>query len=262
MQLEQPFFVTGFDHAPDQVRESVAEGLVAASCGYLGVRRWNGAATWLQLLTPEENEPSRHAAALVYRLGNEFQPVELRRLHDKQVLGVTVSASDALEETIAHALDQQFDMLLLDGTGNLGATWPELAGAPHLGILRDTVAILRRMRREEDIALVYFGGIRSGTDTAKVIGLGALAVVLGVNVGLAVGGQITGHTLTFSADFGEQQRSDAVVNVLKANSSEASMMARCTGKTKLHNIEPEDLRSLTLATANATGIPLVGTRQV
>ena len=38
------------------------------------------------------------------------------------------------------------------------------------------------------------------------------------------------------------------------------MMARCTGKTDIHNLEPEDLRSISLATARAAGIPLVGTR--
>ena len=36
------------------------------------------------------------------------------------------------------------------------------------------------------------------------------------------------------------------------------MMARCTGKTQLHNLEPEDLRALTLPTAEATDILLVG----
>ena len=262
LQLDQPFFVTGFDDAPDQVREAVAAGLTAAKCGYFGVRPWNTSATWLQLLTPEASAPSRDAAAQIYCLGNEFQAVELRRLHDQQVLGLTVSSLDLLEETIPYALDRQYDMLLLDGTGKLGQGWPELAGVPDLGILRDAVAILRRLRREEEIALVYFGGVRSGTDTAKIIGLGAVAVVLGVNAGLAVGGQITGDSLTFSSDFGDEQRSDAVCRIIKANSGEASMMARCTGKTKLHNIEPEDLRSLTLATAASTGIPLAGTRGV
>ena len=38
------------------------------------------------------------------------------------------------------------------------------------------------------------------------------------------------------------------------------MMARCAGKTRLHNIEPEDLRAVTRAAASATGIPLAGTR--
>ena len=51
-----------------------------------------------------------------------------------------------------------------------------------------------------------------------------------------------------------------MTSVLKANAGEASMMARCAGKTCLHNIEPEDLRSVTRATAAATGIPLAGTR--
>ena len=36
------------------------------------------------------------------------------------------------------------------------------------------------------------------------------------------------------------------------------MMARCTGKTKLQNLEPEDMRAITIATAEASGIPLVG----
>ena len=38
-------------------------------------------------------------------------------------------------------------------------------------------------------------------------------------------------------------RGRAVVNILEASRGEVSMMARCTGKTKLHNLEPEDLRA-------------------
>ncbi|MFP6681086.1 MAG: FMN-binding glutamate synthase family protein, partial [Gammaproteobacteria bacterium] len=57
-----------------------------------------------------------------------------------------------------------------------------------------------------------------------------------------------------------EERGEAVANLLKAHASEASMMARCTGKTQLHNLEPEDLRSITIATATATGIPMPGTQ--
>ena len=35
-------------------------------------------------------------------------------------------------------------------------------------------------------------------------------------------------------------------------------MPRCTGKTDIHNLEPEDLRAISVATAEATGIPLAG----
>ncbi len=49
-----------------------------------------------------------------------------------------------------------------------------------------------------------------------------------------------------------------MANIHKASCGEASMMVRCTGKTQLHNLEPEDLRALTLATRDATDILLVG----
>ena len=38
-------------------------------------------------------------------------------------------------------------------------------------------------------------------------------------------------------------------------------MTRCTGKTDLRNMEPEDIRAITLASANAFGIPLAGARR-
>ena len=161
---------------------------------------------------------------------------------------------------IARARKGGYDMLLLDGSGGLGAPWAELSGAPDLSILRDAVAILRRLRREEEIDLVYFGGVRSGTDGAKVISLGGVASVLGVPLALAVGGSITAaHGMEFTADRSQEERAQAVANIIKASVNEASMMARCTGKTNLQNLEPEDLRTLTLATEAATSIPLAGT---
>ena len=82
--------------------------------------------------------------------------------------------------------------------------------------LRDAVAILRRLNREEEIDLVYFGGVRSGTDAAKVIALGTVAVVLGVAVGLAAGGAITGaHELAFSADRSDEDRTTGTVNIIR-----------------------------------------------
>ena len=74
------------------------------------------------------------------------------------------------------------------------------------------------------------------------------------------GSEITQTGVRFAPDRNEEERTSAVVNILEANAGEASMMARCAGKTRLHNIEPEDLRSVTRATAAATGIPLAGTR--
>ena len=261
MDLAQPFLATGFDDAPDDVRRGIAGGLAEIGCGYLGVRPIGDGVPWLQLVVPGQIAPSAEADALVHVLGHRFVPPAAARLAEGQVLGLAVSSPAVLEEAIPHALEGGFDLLLLDGSARLGTPWAELFGAPDLAILRDAVRILRRLGREEHIDLVYFGGVRSGTDAAKVIALGGVAVVLGVPLALAAGGAIArGRAMEFAPDHSAEERARAVVNIIKASTGEASMMARCTGKTNLQNLEPEDLRALTLAAAEAAGVTLAGTR--
>jgi len=43
---------------------------------------------------------------------------------------------------------------------------------------------------------------------------------------------------------------------------EVQMLARACGKADVHDLEPEDLRALTLEASMITGIPLVGTNVV
>ena len=260
IELASPFFVTGFDDAEEDVRRDVAAGLAEANCGYLGIKPISDETSWLQLVVPGQIEPSAEADAQIHAVGHHFQAVKATRLKDGQVLGLAISSSEALELAIPFALDNDFDMLLLDATGAIGSPWSELKGAPDLAILRDAVRILRKHDREEEIDLVYFGGVRSGTDAAKVIGLGGKAVVYGVVAALAAGGQITeNHGMHFEADRTNEDRADGVAAILKACANEASMMARCTGKTNLMNVEPEDMRAISTATAEATGIPIAGT---
>ncbi len=261
MDLAQPFFATGFDDAPPDVREGVAMALRDSGCGYLGLEPIGEGVPWLQLVVPGQIQPDAAADALIHATGHHLQAPAAERLREGQVLGLAVSSAAALEEAIPHALDNGFDVVLLDSSGGLGAAWAELAAAPDLTILRDAIRILRRLDREEEIDLVYFGGIRSGTDAAKVIGMGCKAVVLGVTLALAAGGEIgEPHAIAFAPDHKEEERRRAVANIIQASANEASMMARCTGKTNLHNLEPEDLRAITLATADATDIPLAGTQ--
>ncbi|TDJ21243.1 MAG: glutamate synthase [Gammaproteobacteria bacterium] len=261
LELEVPYLATGFDEAPEEIRRAVAKGLVELGCSYVGRRPIDDAVPWLQLIVAGGSEPSADAVALVQVQEFEFRAPPTKRLRDGQLLGIAVSSTALLEQCIVHGLEHGFDMLLLDATTGIEGTWPELSGVPDPRILRDAIAILRRLDREEEIDLVYFGGVRSGTDSAKLIALGVKAVVLGATLGLSVGGSITEQAcIEFAPDWSGEERSRAIVNIVKASAGEASMMARCTGKTKLHNLEPEDLRSVTLATSEATGVPLAGMR--
>ncbi len=259
LKMEKPFLVAGFDDAPRQLWDGLRPGLTEAACGYVGRRSPGGDVDWLQLIVDGDDTPSAEATGLLYKYGANGGHKTAARLSDGQIVGFAVSSPDLLQDALTRSFEQGLDVLLLDGTAGIETPWPELGSTPDLSILRDAIRLLREMKKEGDIDLLYFGGARSGTDAAKLIAQGVSIVVYGVPIGLAMGGRITDdYGLAFASDHSDEDRRLAVANILKASVGEASMMARCTGKTKLHNLEPEDLRAITIASAEATGIPLVG----
>ena len=58
------------------------------------------------------------------------------------------------------------------------------------------------------------------------------------------------------------EAAERVANFLHATTLEVQMLARACGKSNIHDLEPEDMRALTLEAAAITGIPLVGTNWV
>ncbi len=252
-ELARPFMVGGMDDLPEQVWTGLAQGLQKAGTPYVGARNPGVGVDWFQVVSPRDTA-SADAAAVLFQPG--AKPVRGR---DGQLLGLVIDDPAAVADAVPAAFEAGCDLLLLDGTGSMNAGWSELKGAPDHSILRETIHVLRDMKREEHIDLVWYGGARSGTDAAKLIGMGAKAVVYGVPVAMAIGGTITpDHHMAFTADRSDEDRASAVANLMQAHAGEASMMARCTGKTNLMNLEPEDLRAITIATHQATGIPLVG----
>ena len=250
--LDAPLLVGGLDSAPAEIRAAAAAG--ANGAAYLGALPLGDGVPWLQLLTGSDSA-SPEAAAVI---SHDAVPEAAR---EGQARGL-VARLETLPQALARALDAGLDILVLDATPGLARPWAELAGPPDLRVIRDGIRRLREMNREEDIALVFWGGVRSGTDVAKLLSLGCNAAVLGVAAAIALGGTIEGETLAFYSELSPTERAESLANLLKASAGEASIMARCTGKTDVHNLEPEDLRAITLATAVASGVPLAGTQEV
>lgn len=254
LHMAHPYLVTGFDDAPQETRQALLDALREKSCGYVGARRLGEGVPWLQLVCDGE-EPEPDADGVIHVLGSRFRPVDLRRGSPTQMLGLAVSAH-ALPEAIPHALEHDFDLLLLDGSPGLAVPWSELKGTPDLTVLRDAIRILRELDQEEKIDLVYFGGLRTGTDVGKVLAINCRAAVVGVPMALALGAKISDGRLVFDETRPFSELRAAALNWLKSSAEETAIIARCVGKTNIHNLEPEDMRAISLATAEALGIPL------
>jgi glutamate synthase (NADPH/NADH) large chain len=260
VEIEQPFLFAGFDGAPENVRTALAGALAATGCGYVGrkpllaERPGDRPYSWLQLVA-EGDRPDPGAGGLIYVPGGDLRLPEMARLDPGQLLGMAAKAPD-LPEALPYALEHEFDVLLLDGGGGIEKPWIELRTDPDLTVMRDAVRMLRNLNMEEEIALLNFGGMRSGTDVAKALAMNCTASVIGAALGFAAGGSQAGDSLVFPNETSAKDLEASMVNWIKAAAQETAIIARCTGKTNVHNLEPEDMRTITLATHQALGIPL------
>ncbi|MCV2447624.1 FMN-binding glutamate synthase family protein [Paracoccus sp. DMF] len=187
------------------------------------------------------------------------------------------------------------DVVVLDGMqGGTAATqdvFIEHVGQPTLACIRPAVKALQDLGMHRKVQLVVSGGIRSGADVAKALALGADAVAIGTAALIALGENdpkwaaeydTLGTTADAYDDWHEgkdpagittqdpelMKRFDPIEgarklrNFLAVMTLECQTIARACGKSHVHNLEPEDLCSLTLEAAAMAGVPLAGTNWI
>ena len=184
------------------------------------------------------------------------------------------------------------DVIVVDGMdGGTGAS-PELlqehTGIPTLAAVSEARRALEAMGLYGEVQLIIAGGIRSGADAAKALALGADAVYIGTAALIALNcnkplyvedyrklgaepyachhchtGRCPVGITTQDPELVKRlpipEAAERVANFLQAMTLEIQMLARACGKADVHDLEPEDLRALTVEAAAITGIPLVGT---
>jgi glutamate synthase domain-containing protein 2 len=157
--------------------------------------------------------------------------------------------------------------------------------------LVEAVAALEEIGLKDEVQLIVSGGIRSGADVAKALALGADAVAIGTAALIALNcnralhvedyhalGTAPGHChhchtgrcpvgITtqdpeLMARLDVDEAADRVMNFLNAMTMEVQLIARACGKWDIHDLEPEDLRALTLESSFITGVPMVGCNRV
>ena len=217
---------------------------------------------------------------------------EIREVTDWQKpilikIGATRTAYD-----VALAVKAGADAIVLDGMqGGTGATqevFLEHVGIPTLPAVRLAVEALQELDMHREVQLIVSGGIRSGADVAKALAMGADAVSIGTAALVALNCNAPLYDDDYAAlgtragfcdnchtgrcpvgiatqDPELQQRLDPVAaarrvqNYLTAIVLEAQTLARACGKSRLQNLEPEDLVALTVEAAAMAGVPLAGT---
>jgi len=222
----------------------------------------------------------------------EIKIEELREITDWQKpIYVKVGASRPYYD-VALAVKAGADVVVVDGMqGGTAATqdvFIENVGLPTLAAIRPAVRALQELGMHRKVQLIVSGGIRNGADVAKALALGADAVSIGTAALIALGDNSPaledeyrklGTTAGAYDDWHEgrdpagittqdpelARRLDPILggrriaNFLSVLTMEAQAIARACGKSHLHNLEPEDMVSLTMEAAAMTQIPLAGT---
>ena len=220
---------------------------------------------------------------------------ELREIMDWKVpIYVKIGATRTYYDTML-AVKAGADVIVLDGMqGGTGATqevFIEHVGIPTMPALRLAVEALMEMGMHRKVQLIVSGGIRSGADVAKALAMGADAVSIGTAALIALGDNSPrydaeyrklGSAAGFYDDFQEgrdpagittqdkrlAQRLDPVkggrrlANYLRVMTMECQTIARACGKSRVHNLEPEDLVALSLEAAAMAKVPLAGTNWI
>jgi glutamate synthase domain-containing protein 2 len=220
---------------------------------------------------------------------------ELREATDWKVpIFVKLGASRVFDD-VKLAAKAGADVVVIDGMeGGTGAS-PDLlqehTGIPTLAAVCEARAALEDMKLYGVVQLIIAGGIRHGSDAAKALALGADAVYVGTAVLIALNcnkplyvedyqaigaapyhchhchtGRCPVGITTQDPELMKRLDIDAgaerVANWFHAVSSEIQILARACGKRDVHDLEPEDLRALTMEASMITGVSLAGTNVV
>ena len=280
----------------DAVELTIGQGAKPGTGGLLLGSKVSAEIARIRDLPPgvDQRSPARHPDFL----GPDDMIIkieELREATDWQVPIFVKLGAARVYDDVKLAAKARADVVVIDGMeGGTGAS-PDLlqehTGIPTLAAVCEARAALEELGLYGVVQLIIAGGLRHGSDMAKAIALGADACYVGTAALIAlncnkplyvedyhaigaapyhchhchtgrcpVGITTQDPELTKRLDIDEG--AERVANWFHAVTAEIQILARACGKRDVHDLEPEDLRALTMEASMIAGVPLAGTNKV
>jgi glutamate synthase domain-containing protein 2 len=217
---------------------------------------------------------------------------EIREATDWRVPVYVKMGASRVNDDVKLAVKAGADVLVIDGMEGATGASPDVlldhTGIPTMSALCEAMRSLDEMKAIGEVQVIVSGGIKNGVDAAKALALGADAVSIGTAALIALNcnaplfeddyaalgvkpgfchhchtGRCPVGITTQDPELIERLEvdgaADRVFNFLQSMTMEMQMFARACGKSSVHDLEPEDLRALTLEASLITGIPIAGT---
>ena len=200
---------------------------------------------------------------------------QLREITDWKVPIMVKFASGRVASDVKIAAKGGADIIVVDGMqGGTGAgpdVIMEHSGIPTIASIVEADKALKEVNLREDVSLVAAGGIRSGSDLAIALALGADAVYIATAALVSIGCRVCQECYTgnckkgiASQDLALRHRMNykeagiKVANYIKAMTQEACMLVQQAGNSHVSKLEKENLRALTLEASSLSGVPMAG----
>src|SRR5437016_13354078 len=280
----------------DAIELTIGQGAKPGTGGLLLGSKVSAEIARLRDLPPgvDQRSPCRHPDFL----GPDDLVIKIEELREatdwKVPIFVKLGASRVYDD-VKLAAKAGADVVVIDGMeGGTGASpdvLQEHTGIPTLAAVCEARAALEELGLYGVVQLIIAGGIRHGSDAAKAMALGADAVYVGTAALIALNcnkplyvedyaaigaapyhchhchtGRCPVGITTQDPELVKRLELDPaaerVANWFHAVTAEIQILARACGKRDVHDLEPEDLRALTLEASLITGLPLAGTNVV
>ncbi len=251
------------------------QGAYPGKGSYLPAKKMNDEVSKLRGLKtgePSYSPAHHHDMKMPEEIKNKID--WLRELTGGVPIGAKIGCGN-VEEDVRILARAGADYIAIDGfgggTGATDAYVKDNVGIPVWAAIPRANKILKDLGMNEKVSLIAGGNLRTSTDFAKCLALGADAVYIGTAALIAINCQqyrvchtglcptgVTTHRLELTAQLDVDEGVRKLTNFIKISTEEIAELARIVGKNDVKKLSSDDLVSMQKNLAEICGVKWMG----